>query len=271
MADNARAYNSVWQLRGDSWCRLEEAADRLTRPSCTGKLKEHYVAVCGDLLTNLTPLEPYWAYPGSSQFARVQRLFTAGSYDKFARMVSRINRALTTDSYRTGEVQHAGLDDDDVYPTDPGLLEQQPATKTDQLYFEVLVVESMTEAQERALRREVRSWRRPDDEFVYELVVVSSGDEAMIAARLNVNLQAVVIRRRFSHRSTRDLSTLAEFVDTKVSDEVADQQSPDERTQILASSLAALSPELDLYLMTEIEVADVAGRLGLHFRRVFHA
>ena len=271
MADSAHAYNSVWQLRGDSWCRLEEAAERLTRPSCTGKLKEHYVAVCGDLLAELTPLEPYWAYPGSSQFARVQRLFTAGSYDKFAQMVSRINRALTTDSYRTGDVQYAGVDDDDVYPTDPGLLEQQPATKTDQLYFEVLVVESMTEAQERALRREVRSWRRPDDEFVYELVVVSSGDEAMIAARLNVNLQAVVIRRRFSHRSTRDLSTLAEFVDTKVSDEVADQQSPDERTQILASSLAALSPELDLYLMTEIEVEDVAGRLGQHFRRVFHA
>ena len=270
MADNPRAYNSVWQLRGDSWCRLEEAADRLTRPLCTGKLKEQYVAVCSDLLTNLTPLEPYWAYPGSSQFARVQRLFTAGSYDKFAQMVSRINRALTTDSYRTGDVQYAGLDDD-VYPTDPGLLEQQPVTKADQLYFEVLVVESMTEAQERALRREVRSWRRPDDEFVYELVVVSSGDEAMIAARLNVNLQAVVIRRRFSHRSTRDLSTLAEFVDTKVSDEVADQQSPDERTQILASSLAALSPELDLYLMTEIEVEDVAGRLGQHFRRVFHA
>src|SRR6478736_2193479 len=271
MADSAHAYNSVWQLRGDSWCRLEEAAERLTRPSCTGKLREQYVAVCGDLLAELAPLEPYWAYPGSSQFARVQRLFTAGSYDKFAQMVARINRALTTDSYRTGDVQRAGLDGDDVYPTDPGLLEQQPATKTDQLYFEVLVVESMTEAQERALRREVRSWRRPDDEFVYKLVVVSSGDEAMIAARLNVNLQAVVIRRRFSHRSTRDLSTLAEFVDTKVSDEVADQQSPDERTQILASSLAELSPELDLYLMTEIEVEDVAGRLGLHFRRVFHA
>jgi arginine decarboxylase len=271
MADNARAYNSVWQLRGDSWCRLEEAADRLTRPSCTGKLKEQYVAVCRELLAKLTPLEPYWAYPGTPQFARVQRLFTAGNYDKFARAVSRINRALTTDSYRTGDVEHAGLDDHEMYPTDPRQLEQQPATNKDQLYFEVLVVESMTEAQERTLRREVRSWRRPDDEFVYELVVVSSGDEAMIAARLNVNLQAVVIRRRFSHRSTRDLSTLAEFVDTKVSDELADHQSPDQRTQILASSLAELRPELDLYLMTEIEVEDVAGRLGLYFRRVFHA
>jgi arginine decarboxylase len=32
-----------------------------------------------------------------------------------------------------------------------------------------------------------------------------------------------------------------------------------------------LRPELDLYLMTEIEVEDIAGRLGQHFRRVFHA
>ena len=135
----------------------------------------------------------------------------------------------------------------------------------------MLVVESVTEEQERALRNEVRSWRRPDDEFVYELVVVSSGDEALIAARLNVNLQAVVIRRRFSHQSTRDLSSLAEFVDTKISDELADHKSPDERTEILATSLSQLRPELDLYLMTEIEVEDIAGRLGQHFRRVFHA
>ncbi len=271
MSDNSRAYNSVWQLRGDAWCRLEEAADRLTRPTTDGALKERYVAICQDLLTQLTPLEPYWAYPGSLQFARVQRMFAAGSYDKFAHAVARINRALTTESYRTGDVEHAGLEDNDMFPADPRQLEQQSATKHDQLYFEVLVVESMTEAQERALRREVRSWRRPDDEFVYELVVVASGDEALIAARLNVNLQAVVIRRRFSHQSTRDLSTLAEFVDTKISLELEDHKSPDDRAQILAMSLEQLRPELDLYLMTEIEVEDIAGRLGQHFRRVFHA
>jgi arginine decarboxylase len=39
MADNSHAYNSVWQLRGDAWCRLEEAGDRLTRTTTTGELK----------------------------------------------------------------------------------------------------------------------------------------------------------------------------------------------------------------------------------------
>ena len=102
MSDNSRAYNSVWQLRGDAWCRLEEASDRLTKPAASGELKEEYVAICRDLLTTLTPLEPYWAYPGMPQFSRVSRLFSAGSYDKFAHAVSQINWALTTESYRVG-------------------------------------------------------------------------------------------------------------------------------------------------------------------------
>jgi arginine decarboxylase len=271
MAERQHAYNSLWQARGDAWCRLDEAADRLARPTTTGALKDKYVGICRDLLQQLTPLEPYWAYPGTPQFARLQRLFTAGSYDKFATAVARTNRALITESYRTGDVEGAGADELDMFPADPRQLENEPAAQRERPYFEVLVVEKMTDAQERALRKEVRAWRRPDDEFVYELVVVSSGDEALIAARLNVNLQAVVIRRRFSHQSTRDLSTLAEFVDTRVSDELADHQSPDDRAQILAASVRALRPELDLYLMTEIEVEDIAGRLGQHFRRVFHA
>ena len=271
MTEHLRAYNSLWQVRSDSWCRLEEAADRLTRPDTAGKLKEKCVASCQELLARLSTLEPYWAYPGSPQFARVQRLFTGGSYDKFSQAVARINRALTQESYRTGDVENAGADELDMFPSDPRQLEGQTEAERERPYFEVLVVEKMTDAQERALRNEVRKWRRPDDEFVYELVVVASGDEALIAARLNVNLQAVVIRRRFSHQSTRDLSSLSEFVDDGVSDELADHYSPEERAQILAASVRALRPELDLYLMTEIEVEDIAGRLGQHFRRVFHA
>src|ERR1700754_3880437 len=271
MTEHLRAYNSLWQVRSDSCCRLEETADRLTRPDTAGALKEKCISACQELLAELSSLEPYWAYPGSPQFARVQRLFAGGSYDKFSQAVARINRALTQESYRSGDVENAGADELDMFPSDPRQLEGQTEAERDRPYFEVLVVEKMTDAQERALRNEVRKWRRPDDEFVYELVVVASGDEALIAARLNVNLQAVVIRRRFSHQSTRDLTSLSEFVDTGVSNDLADHYSPEERAQILATSLGKLRPELDLYLMTEIEGEDIAGRLGQYFRRVFHA
>jgi arginine decarboxylase len=60
MAEHLHAYNSLWQVRGDSWCRLDEAADRLARPTTTGQLKDKYAGICRELLNQLTPLEHYW-------------------------------------------------------------------------------------------------------------------------------------------------------------------------------------------------------------------
>ena len=265
---NSRAYNSVWQFRADAWCRLEEAAERLSRAATQGRPTEALADSVRALVRGLQPYEHYWAFPGTQYFAQMQRQFTSGNYDKFSRTVAKINRALVTESYRSGESHITGTNDHeqsiDVH------YDETTSDRTERPYFEVLVVETMTEQQERALRKEVRSWRRPDDEFVYELVVVGSGDEAVIATRLNVNIQACVVRRRFAHKSAKDLTSLGDFVDSRVSDELADH-SPEERAQILAAQISNIRPELDLYLMTEIEVEDVAGRVGHDFRRVFHA
>lgn len=267
---NARAYNSVWQFRADAWCRLEEAAERLARASSHGKPTDQLAETVGDLVTKLAPYEHFWAFPGKTFFAQTQRQFSAGHYDRFARTVAKINRALVTESYRGGESLINVAHDHEALNTDNGQQEDISAEGNERPYFEVLVVETMSESQERALRKAVRSWRRSDDEFIYELVVVGSGDEAVIAARLNVNLQAVVVRRRFAHKSSRELAALGDFVDSRVSDDLADHP-PEERAQILAASISDIRPELDLYLMTEIEVEDMAGRVGHNFRRVFHA
>lgn len=44
MTEHLCAYNSLWQVRSDSWCRLEEAADRLTLPTTTGELKDKWAS-----------------------------------------------------------------------------------------------------------------------------------------------------------------------------------------------------------------------------------
>jgi arginine decarboxylase len=146
--------------------------------------------------------------------------------------------------------------------------EAEPA-RPDRPYFEVLVVEDMTEQAERALRDELHRWRRPDDPFEYEIVVVPSFDDAVMAVRLNFRLQACLIRRRFAHRSRHDPASLAQFVGDRAADDLM-EHSPGDRAQILARALARIRPELDLYLMTEISIEDVAGHLSHHFRRVFH-
>ena len=182
--------------------------------------------------------------------------------------MARINRALVTESYRSGSLDdiayadHRAASEEMIF----GVLHDASGRP----YFEVLVVETMTPAQEEQLREEVRSWRRPGDPFIYDLVIVGSGIEAAVAMRLNANIQACVIRRRFSHAAVRDLTRLANFSDATLSNDLADH-SPDERAQILARRLAQIRPEVDLYLMSEIAVEDVAGKVSHHFRRVFHA
>ncbi len=263
---NPQAYNSLWQLRNDAWSSLEESSAQLALACTQQRPVEPLIETVSGLLDVLGPIERFWALPGTQTCQQLRRLFAAGKYDRFAAVVGGINRALVTDSYRSGLALDLGAEDD-VYDRDTHPTEQ---ARVDRPYFEVLVVEDISEAQERSLREELRRWRRPDDEFVYEIVVVPSFDDAVMAARLNFNLQACVVRRRFAHRSRQDSSSLGQFVEDTGSDDLM-ERSPDERAQLLARVLARIRPELDLYLMTEISVEDLAGRLSHHYRRVFHA
>jgi arginine decarboxylase len=260
------AYNSLWQVRNDSWSSLEEASTQLVLAGAQCRPTDPLAGTISGLLDTLTPIERFWAFPGGQSFQEMRRLFVAGKYDRFAALVGGFNRALVTESYRGGQ----GLDtagEDGSYQHAAPVTEQAPPGRP---YLEVLVVEDLSEAQERSLREELRHWRRPDDPFVYEIVVVPSFEDAIMAARLNFRLQACVVRRRFAHRSRYDAAALALFVGDAGADDLMNR-SPDERAQILARSLARTRPELDLYLMTEISVEDLAGRLSHHFRRVFHA
>jgi arginine decarboxylase len=242
---SAKAYNSLWQFKADAWSALEDAAMELNVAISGEGSPERAADTAAGLLDALAPIERLYAYPGTQRFSEVRRTFAAGKYDQFGVMVGEINKAFVTDSFRAGQTGN-------------------------QSYFEVLVVEDLSEQQERALREELRQARRPDDQFVFEIVVVPSFDEAVMAVRLNFALQACVVCRRFVHRSRHDSSFLDQLVDTTRNDDLMERP-PDDRAQELARSLARIRPELDLYLMTESSVEDLAGRLSHHFRRIFHA
>ena len=262
---SSHAYNSLWQIRADSWSGLEESTAQLSLASAQQRPAEELVETLARSLEYLGSIERFWAIPGTPVFRKVRRLFATGKYDRLAAATSRINRALASGSYRTDLARDLGSEDDsydyDDHPTEQARVERP--------YFEVLVVDDMTEEQERSLREELWRWRRPDDQFVYEIVVMPSFDDAVMAARLNYRLQACVIRRRFAHRSRYDLASLGQFVSSAESDDLM-RHSPHERAQVLARALARIRPELDLYLMTEISVENLAGRCSHHFRRIFH-
>ncbi len=257
---STHAYTSWWQFRADAWTKLQEATGRLHRgdPARQAEVRAEVAAH----LESLTPIEQFWAYPGGALLAQARDLFESGQYERLSRLVSETNESLVNETYRAG-IDQPGGDNGDELPT----LQHGGTAKP---YFEVLIVEKLTESEQQRLRQQIRSWRRPSDPFIYEVVIVTSGTEALLAARLNDNIQAVVVRRRFSHLASCDMTGLAEFIDRRIEDELTDK-SPDERAQILARRLAQLRPELDLYLMTDIGVEEMAGGVSHHFRRVFHA
>ena len=150
MPAGSNAYNSLWQVRNDAWSTLEESTAQLALAGAQQRPVEQLTDSVIEALHVLAPIERFWAFPGMQAFFKMRRLFTTGKYDRCATMVARINRTLATDSYRGGHPLDTD-GEDDGYHHEPSQADQAGA-RPQRPYFEVLVVEDMTEDQERALR-----------------------------------------------------------------------------------------------------------------------
>jgi arginine decarboxylase len=255
-------YNSMWQVRRDAWSDLEETATRMVERGPEGGPAD--LERVRELLARLEPIELYWGFPGRRRFDEVQRLLAMGDRAGFARAVGEINRSMAHETFRRGidAIQDAERERDDRG--------EVALTAGRRPYFEVLVVDDMSAPQERRLREGLARLRRPEDEFVYELVVVPSFTDAVTAVLFNFNVQACVVRRRFGHGSQQDLSAMGVVMDERLAEEF-DDQPPDVRAQALGRRLHDIRPEIDLYLMAEVGVEELAGKIGKDFRRVFHS
>ncbi len=106
------AYNSLWQLRNDSWSSLEESTTQLALAGAQQRPVGQLTETVTGLLDVLGSIERFWAFPGPHAVHEVQRLFAAGEYDRLAAVVGRANRALVTESYRGGQAWDLRAEDD---------------------------------------------------------------------------------------------------------------------------------------------------------------
>ena len=103
-------FNSVWQQRRDSWTELEAAASRVASLSAQARTTDEPAGKVRDPLNLLDPVQHFWAFPGRPRFERVHRLFSASDFDRCARLVADINRALADDTFR-GRISWRPSDD----------------------------------------------------------------------------------------------------------------------------------------------------------------
>lgn len=245
--------------RADRWRDLAEAAEAW----CNDASARRKFDVA---LDEIGATEEFHAYPGLNLLNALREQAAGNDAHATAALARRITRALLTRSFRQNTNDWEAQEEGDGAPRDvlPPALGRTEANRP---YFEVLIVTGAPASRWPALGAEWRRLRRPLDAFVYEPVLVGSFEDAFCATVLNPNLAAVVIHEGFPFRSRHDAPILRSIV------EMIGQPKDAEDTALrLAQVLKRMRPELDLFLLSNGRVEDLAGSpMASGLRRVFYA
>src|SRR5437867_3081800 len=258
-------YRSVWEVRNDGWIHLSDYVRRLADMAAVGGEVELARQRVAETLDLLEPIESYWAFPGRLGFQRLQSVFQDREHAGSNERVHRISRALSSQSYRRSFVS-LQLDEEAAVEEEE---RRESEVRTDRPYFEGLIVDELSTQEEDALRQRLHGMRRPEDKFIYELVVVPSFEDALIAVLFNFNVQACVIRYGFPLKSEYRLDILRQLLEG-IEESGLESLPESERGCLLGTKIAELRPELDLYMVTDVSAEDIAGKLCENFHRVFY-
>ena len=144
------------------------------------------------------------------------------------------------------------------------------AAKPRRPYFEMLMVAPGATTHAAQQIAEMRRLRRPEDAFVYETVPVSSFEDAICGAIINPDIAAVTIFEGFGYASRNEAPVLRSVPGRAL----VWRRQPDDAdlALVLANSLKHLRPELDIYLLSDRQVEQLAGDpRAASVRRVLYA
>jgi arginine decarboxylase len=263
-------YYNASQLRADTWSRLKHDALRLAEISVGQRDGTRLRESVAEALDLLEPIESYWVFPGRDAIAGLRRLLETEDYRNLGALAGRIVRALASDSYRRRPVSLRTTQEAAEAESELEAAEQLgEETAHGRPYFEVLVVDTMGPVQEMALKTGMRHARRPDDPFVYEMLVVQSVEDALIAVLTNFNIQTVVIRFSFPFKSAHQIPMLQREL-FGIDQAAFEGVSPSDRGILLCEVIGRLRPELCVYIVTDVSIEEMAGRTPDNCLRVFY-
>lgn len=263
---NLSQHYNASQLRIDTWNNLKYAIRRLEavlqKIGETGSLQNEIAAY----FEILEPIEHYFAFPGKNILKLLKSRFTHQERFRLSETVSNVVRMLASDSYRNriGTHQSGSWDREFSTTFSPGSEKSEKRR-----YFETLVVDNLSHQEEDELRTRMREAGSQHEQLVYDVVIVNSFEDALIAVILNYNIQSCVIRYNFPYKSSKSLEMLQQYV-SETDLAVFDGETEAELGAALGAALKKIRPELDLYLVTDSRVEEIAGSVYQNFRRIFY-
>jgi arginine decarboxylase len=260
---------SAAEARTDHWRQLCAVTRAWQAAGARGKPDDNLFAEAVSLFGDLAPLEAFFAYPGPRLMATIEQALAERNAGICVRLVQHVSAALLTAAYRH-DVSAWDLMQDETPHGAELLPPDLQAGNGHKPYFEILVVTPADPAHWERARHDLKRLRRSDDPFVYEIVQVGTFEDAVIGTVCNHNVQAVVIRDGFEYRSRHDVPRLREFLQRHLKDEES-STAPGALATALARAVKRYRPELDLYLLTDRAVEELAGSdEAMPLRRIFH-
>ncbi len=222
---------------------------------------------CERSLEELVPFEDYYAYPGQRLVGLLRDRLNDGDAAGLSRLVHHVTLALATGSYRV-EGSDSDFEDEGSGPS-----KVMPTATSDasrRHYFQVLVVMPASVGRAANAVQQMRALRRPQDEFIYEPVVVHSFEDAVLAVMLNPKLQSVLIYEGFPYATARNAPLLRQLLARWLAVDPADVPTGDLGLP-LTRAVKTLRPELDVFLLHDTRPeAVVSDPAAAGLRRVFY-
>jgi arginine decarboxylase len=243
--------------RLDTWNLLDDACHQLAVVDRAGMDTSHEAAKAKRLMNRLAAYERYWIYPGAENLAAFREYLDNLATVSLEEKVSLAVRLLSEYGDRAA-----------LFDTSASLADQELVSRAkEQQFYTVLLADDSPPTAPEGLAESLRALRDTSDDVQFELLVVSSVEDAVTAVALNGEIQAAIIRHDVPLRS-RDraplMTTLLGANDKVVAtDRIHDYVECGEW-------IRELRPHIDLYLLTDESIASEAEEESDVYDRTFY-
>jgi arginine decarboxylase len=228
--------------RIDTWNLLDDACHQLAVVDRAGLDTSHEAARAKRLMNRLSAYERYWIYPGPENLAVFREYLENLATVSLSEKVSLAVRLLSEYGDRAA-----------LFDTSTSLADQELVARAkEQQFYTVLLADDSPPTAPEGLAESLRALRDPSDDVQFELLIVTSVEDAITAVALNGEIQAAIIRHDIplrSHDRVPLMNTLLGANDAVVATD---------RTHDYVECgewIRELRPRIDLYLLTDESIA----------------
>ena len=243
--------------RIDTWNLLDDACRHLAAVHRAGLDTTQKVARAKRLLDRLTAYERYWLHPGAANLEAFRDYLADLATERLADEVSLAVRLLSEYGDRAALFDMAA----------PLADQELVARARQQQFYTVLLADDSPPSAPDSLAESLRALRTPTDDVQFELLVVSSVEDAITAVALNGEIQAAIIRHDLPLRSRDRVPLMTTLLGAK-SLPVATDLTHDWIE--CGEWIRELRPHIDLYLLIDESIAALTDEGSDIYDRTFY-